>query len=395
MFLHHPYLEKYKKQIFRNMIINIAASGRFHLCDLARELEKKGHTIRFYSYVPQKRLMSFGLSKKSCYSLFWIMLPVLACIKLSKRSVWSMKLEWFVLDHIVGLFMKKCDVFIAMSSIYSFAFRQAKSKFDAKTILERGSVHAYSLKELYDSQGYDRNATKNNSYYSLVSDYAINRELEMYNFVDYISIASSSVYKTFVDNNIPKEKLFVNPYGVDLSIFSPNPIEEHDVYDIIMVGNWSWMKGCDMLEEACREMNLRLIHVGSCSMAFPFSNNFLDIGPVDQKEIPKYFRKARISVLASRQEGLAMVQLQALASGLPLVCSKYTGGETIRDMIANKEAICVFDPYDKVSLKLAIKKALDISYSERKDRVLIEDVDSTFSSESYAKRYEDFLLTLH
>ncbi len=52
------------------MIINIAASGRFHICDLARELEKQGHTVRFYSYVPTKRLQTFGLKKKCSYSLF-------------------------------------------------------------------------------------------------------------------------------------------------------------------------------------------------------------------------------------------------------------------------------------------------------------------------------------
>lgn len=112
------------------MKINIAASGRFHLCDLAKELEKQGHEVRFYSYVPTRRLKKFGLKKKNSYSLFWIMLPVLACIKFSKRSVWAMKLEWFVLDHIVGLFMKKCDVFIAMSSIYSYSFKQAKKRFN-------------------------------------------------------------------------------------------------------------------------------------------------------------------------------------------------------------------------------------------------------------------------
>lgn len=373
------------------MVINIAASGRFHLCDLARELEKKGHTVRFYSYVPKKRLGEFGLSSKCCYSLFWLMLPVLACIKLSHRAVWAMKLEWFVLDHILGLFMKKCDVFIAMSSIYSYAFRKAKSRFDATTILERGSVHAYALKQLYDLQGFDRNSTKNNSYYSLVSDYAIERELKMYDFVDYISIASSFVHKTMIDNKVPVDKLFVNPYGVDLSIFHPVPLDKDDIYDVIMVGNWSWMKGCDLLAEVCKKMRLRLLHVGSCAMPFPIEEGFLDVGPVDQKLIPDYFKKARISVLASRQDGFGVVLLQSLASGLPVVSSKHTGGETIKDMIDEKEAIIVFDPYNEVSLESAIKKALDLAEHQDKARVLIEDVDDIFSSKAYANRYAEFL----
>ena len=37
------------------MVINIASNwGRAHLLDIARELEKHGHTVRFYSVVPDK-----------------------------------------------------------------------------------------------------------------------------------------------------------------------------------------------------------------------------------------------------------------------------------------------------------------------------------------------------
>lgn len=376
------------------MIINIAASTRFHVCELAQELHKHGHTVRFYSYVPTKRLMKFGLKRECSYSLFWIMLPILACLKLSHRSIWSMKLEWFVLDHIVGLFMKKCDVFIAMSSIYNFAFKKAKSKFGAITILERGSVHALELKEIYDKQGIDRNSNDKDSYYTLVSDYAIKRELEMYEYVDYISIASSSVYDTFVKFGVSKEKLFVNPYGVDLSLFPPTKLESQDCYDIIMVGNWSWMKGCDLLADACERLNLKLLHVGSCSMPFPDKKNFTDIGCVDQSEITHYFKKAKISVLASRQEGLAMVQLQAIASGLPLVCSKFTGGETLKNM-TNSNYIKIFAPYTLNSLCECIKEALSLANEQKGIRIIIKDIDNTFSTSAYGNRYNDFLSNLN
>lgn len=375
------------------MKINIAASGRFHLCDLAKELEKQGHDVKFYSYVPTKRLQKFGLKKKNSFSFFWIMLPVLACMKLSHRAVWSMKLEWFVLDHLVGFFMRDCDVFIAMSSIYTYSFKKAKNKFNAITFLERGSVHALELKDIYDKQGFDRNSSKNNSYYSLVSDYAIKRELEMYDFVDYISIASSSVYNTFIKHNTDANKLFINPYGVDLSMFPPTILEK-DNYDVIMVGNWSWMKGCDLLEEACKRLNLKLLHVGSCAMQFPKEKEFTDIGCVDQSLITNYMKKAKIFVLASRQEGLAMVQLQAISSGLPLVCSKFTGGETLKCMINNSEWITVFNPYNIEALCDSITKALNLAKRQQGLRNYVDNINETFSTEAYGKRYNDFLLKL-
>ena len=41
--------------------IGIASSGRFHLLDLARELDALGSEVSFYSYVPRERAKTFGL----------------------------------------------------------------------------------------------------------------------------------------------------------------------------------------------------------------------------------------------------------------------------------------------------------------------------------------------
>lgn len=43
--------------------INILSPGRFHVCDLARELDKQGFDVKFYSFVPSKRTEKFGLPK--------------------------------------------------------------------------------------------------------------------------------------------------------------------------------------------------------------------------------------------------------------------------------------------------------------------------------------------
>jgi UDP:flavonoid glycosyltransferase YjiC (YdhE family) len=48
------------------MKINIASfGGRSHLLDTARELEKFGHEVRFYSYVPSKRAIIMYMENKS------------------------------------------------------------------------------------------------------------------------------------------------------------------------------------------------------------------------------------------------------------------------------------------------------------------------------------------
>ena len=123
------------------MRINIAAAHRFHLLDLARELAANGHDVRFYSYVPTKRALKFGLKKENSFSFFYLMLPFLALWKISKGTTWSTKLLHRSMDYYMSLFMKPCDVYIALGTVYTRSITSAKKKHNALTILEWGSMH--------------------------------------------------------------------------------------------------------------------------------------------------------------------------------------------------------------------------------------------------------------
>ena len=61
-------------------------------------------------------------------------------------------------------------------------------------------------------------------------------------------------------------------------------------------------------------------------MSFPVSERFVHYDFVPQWRLSEFYAQAHVFALASREEGLALVQLQALASGLPLVCTDRTGG---------------------------------------------------------------------
>src|SRR5947209_8302356 len=56
--------------------VGIASSGRFHLLDLARELDALGVDVRFYSYVPRKRAEKFGLPSRCHVALLPILFPM-------------------------------------------------------------------------------------------------------------------------------------------------------------------------------------------------------------------------------------------------------------------------------------------------------------------------------
>ena len=135
------------------MKINILSPSRFHVCDLARELARNGHDVKFYSFVPTKRAMKFGLPKECSASLFWPMSPLLALSKkFFPKSQWAAKLTILFQDWLTSVVMRKCDVCIAMSGSFVAAPRKAK-KQGAIVIIERGSKHIMEQKRIVKELG--------------------------------------------------------------------------------------------------------------------------------------------------------------------------------------------------------------------------------------------------
>jgi len=60
-----------------------------------------------------------------------------------------------------------------------------------------------------------------------------------------------------------------------------------------------------------------------------YEGNYKYIGHVPQKELYKYYSQGSVFAMMSIQEGLAMVQPQAMACGLPVISTTNTGGEDI------------------------------------------------------------------
>ena len=236
----------HSKSINKMAKINIASPGRFHVLDLARELDKQGFDVRFYSFVPDKRAGRFGLRKECNVSLFPLMLPFLGLSRLVKCS-FTKQLVIKVQDFLTGILMRRCDAFIAMSGNYVYALKRAKQK-GSVIILERGSKHILEQKRILESIPSLRGK-------KTVPEFNVRRELAGYEMADYISIASEHVRRSFEERGYPKEKLFVNPYGVDLSMFSYHP-DAIKKYDVLMVGNWCYQKGCDLIVEAIKKLRV-------------------------------------------------------------------------------------------------------------------------------------------
>ena len=195
----------------RRLRVAIATAGRFHVLDLARELNALGYAVDFYSYVPKTRAMRFGLPSACHRSLLPFALPALALERFAPAVPPSIRERFLYksLNLAVMTRLRACDLFIGMSGIYLEAARFAKRRFGAAIWLERGSRHILSQDEILaaiPSAGRP-------------SSLAIDRELAGYALADRIVIPSLHVEESFRRDPAAHAKLFVNPYGVDLEMF--------------------------------------------------------------------------------------------------------------------------------------------------------------------------------
>jgi glycosyltransferase involved in cell wall biosynthesis len=374
--------------VTRRLKIGIATAGRFHVLDLARELHALGHHVRFYSYVPRARARRFGLLDECHVSLLPLVLPAVAWERLMPRRMPKMRerVLYTLLNRGVIMRLHPCDVFICMSGIYLEAARFAKQRYGATIWLHRGSHHILSQDEILAAvPGAER-----------PSDLVIRRELAGYAAADCIVIPSAHVEESFRRDAAAHGKLFLNPPGMNLSMFRDHPNkQELERFSLIYVGVWSLQKGCDLLTKAVAQVaDVRLTHVGAIGdCEFPTGHpQFIHVDPVQEPELATFYSKADLSVQASRHEGLSAVLRQALASGLPLVCTDRTGGADLAHTPALAARITVVPHDDVGALAGAITKWRDRRRGGERLPRLLETDREKLGWAAYARRYSDELL---
>jgi glycosyltransferase involved in cell wall biosynthesis len=336
------------------MRVGIATAGRFHLLDLARELDRLGVAVRFYSYVPWRRAKSFGLPRRCHIGMVAALFPLVAIERLFPWILPNLieRLTCYAIDIVVILRMRPCDVFICMSGLYVWAPRYAKWRFGASVHIHRSSQHILLQKAILSALPKARQ----------VSDFMVARELAGYALADRIVIPSAHVAQSFARWPECTAKLFLNPLGVDLEQFPLRQCSPHDkTPTILFVGQWSFQKGVDVLESALRDIrNVRIAHVGSLTDApFPDDPRFIHHVHVPQARLSEFYRAASIFVLPSRQDGFGLVLSQALVSGLRVVCTDRTGGPDLARLGSIGRLIEVVPADDPAALRKAIERGLD------------------------------------
>jgi glycosyltransferase involved in cell wall biosynthesis len=165
----------------------------------------------------------------------------------------------------------------------------------------------------------------------------LNMECE---FADRILVGSTFAAMTFIEEGFPAEKMVIIPYGSDLERFSPGQREmkQGETFRVLFVGSIVQRKGISYLLRAYQRFkgpNTELVLVGNypddSSPFSPFCEDFKHIPHVPQADLPKIYRSADVFVFPSLLEGMGLVVLEAMASGLPVITTPNGPGDLVRD----------------------------------------------------------------
>jgi glycosyltransferase involved in cell wall biosynthesis len=142
-------------------------------------------------------------------------------------------------------------------------------------------------------------------------------------------------------------KFDVCPLGVDPQRFSPQQATQpKQPFTILCVGRLVPAKGQRILIEACHKLieaghALRLVLIGTgpdeAGLKAAVAEHDLEqsikfTGPLNETDVRAWYARANAFALASFAEGIPVVLMEAMASGLPCVSTRITGiPELIRD----------------------------------------------------------------
>jgi glycosyltransferase involved in cell wall biosynthesis len=232
-----------------------------------------------------------------------------------------------VFDTVASRFVEPCDVFHGWSHQCLHSVRRAKA-MGAVTFVERPNTHDRFqnrlLKEEFDRWGYHRTEPGRSR--------GMERGLSEYEEVDYICVPSHFAFQSMVAEGIPEGCLYCLPYGVDAHRFTP-AMPSPDVFRLLFVGQVSLRKGVPYLLQAWRKLRLPKAELWLAGRITPDARKIADFYRADGsirflghvRDVPPLYGKASAFVLPSIEEGSALVTYEAMAAGLPVICTPNTG----------------------------------------------------------------------
>ena len=376
------------------MKVSISVGGRFHGFNMASYFQKQGILKQLVTGYPKSVANKFGIHKKNVLSIYINELINRFTNKIGlgyPLNYYACEIYDFLAARLIN---KSSDIYFIWSG-YGLktirAIRDVNPK--AKIILVRGSSHISEQQALLKLLG-----PKNSN---IIDQRLINKELKEYEEVDFITVPSTFVYNTFIERGFNPEKLFLNFLGVDLEQFPFKPkMLKSDKLVFGNIGTLSDRKNVTAIIKVIAELNglghnIELILVGpidyeSFNQSLLENFDFLKYkGKINQEELYQVYSEIDVFVINSIEEGMAMVQLQAMSCGCPIIATTNSGG---LDLITNYENGIVIPILDNDALKTGI-----IWFCENRDKITemgvksFEKVKEGFTWDDFGRRNLQFM----
>lgn len=163
----------------------------------------------------------------------------------------------------------------------------------------------------------------------------IERDRQKWAISDQVLVPSDHCRESAIALGCDPTRLSLVPYGIPEHWFDlvPDPA----VGRVLFVGQVGLRKGNHVLAEACRLLmargvrcEIRVVGPAKVDVNNPLFEGPIYLGQVPRNQVQEEFRRADVFVLPTLAEGMALVHLEAMACGVPVVTTPQCGS-VVRD----------------------------------------------------------------
>jgi len=217
--------------------------------------------------------------------------------------------------------------------------------------------------------------------YKLIFNPIVNawiREMERrtYPNADRIIVCKEEFKQYLVENyQVDPEKFVIIKYGLDPSKFTPGWDGSTKELSVIYVGRGTIGKGFDTLVEAAPHIKGNILAVASRIPEFLQKkiaqlDNFKVVSGIPPEELVSLYKKAKVFVMPSLSEGSPLSTLEAMASGLPVVCTVEGSSGYIEDGVNGY----IFPVRDYIALAEKVNNLLESPGTAKQFGIINRDI---------------------
>jgi glycosyltransferase involved in cell wall biosynthesis len=320
------------------MKLTLSLNGRLHAFEVAALLSQRDALGRLMTTHPKFLVAKHGIPRENLVTN-----PALEVMRrLWSRAPAALTAKWnaqYFFNHSFDLWAasrlrREADVFVGWSGLSLHALRRAKELGMVATV-DRGSSHMLTQQRLLVEE-YDRFGLR----FTETHPKIIEQEVQEYEEADHIHVASRFAFDSFREHGVSEKKLVPLPYGFTPGAFKTTAKKDAG-FRIVYCGNITLQKGFYYLLEAFSQLRLsgaELWVFGAKGAEIDASKIKLDrpnvkyFGKQPWSVLADHFSRATVFCLPSVQDGFAVVVLQAMACGLPVIGTVNSGTpDAVRD----------------------------------------------------------------